>query len=202
MGNAGGAAGAGGAGGGNTNRPFPTFGILDNFNRLGPSLGLNWVGETSEYRVADQSLQCEAGYCPATFWHQAFGPTQEVFAKLVGFSESAPEINLVLAAQGGPDCDLIEVLYSPNDPRVLIEACWDGSWNRFGVVDVAFQRGDQLGGRLKMDGFIDVFKNGMLVGTVDANDYPYIGMSGRIGVNGVSQVGVPDAWDDFGGGGG
>jgi hypothetical protein len=60
---------------------------------------------------------------------------------------------------------------------------------------------DGAGGLSPLCGFIDVFKNEVLVDSVDANDYPYIGMEGRIGVNAVSDPNVPDVWDDFGGGG-
>ena len=198
----GGFAGLGGVAGSGGVVDFPVTRILDTFDREGPSLGVNWVGDVNAYDIVDQTLQCGGGYCPPTFWYQAFGPSQEVFATLAGFSEIASEINLVLAAQGDTACELIEVLYAPDRQVVMIEACWDGSWRSFGTVDVFFEHGDQLGGRLLSDGFIYVYKNGVLAGSVDANAYPYIGMSGRIGVNAVSDPDVPDAWDDFGGGGG
>jgi hypothetical protein len=191
---------AGGSGG--LDGEFPTTRVLDTFNREGPAPGANWVGGMDAYDVLNQTLQCAGGYCPATFWHQIFGPSHEVFATLSGFSESAEEINLVLAAQGNPACDLIEVLYSPTRQLVLIEACWDSTFTSFGTLDVFFEPGDQLGGRLRSDGFLEVFKNGTLVGSVDANGYPYIGLDGYIGVNAISDPLVPDVWDDFGGGGG
>jgi hypothetical protein len=198
----GGLAGLGGVAGSGGVIDFPVTRILDNFAREGPSLGTNWVGEVNAYEIVGQTLQCAGGYCPATFWYQAFGASQEVFATLTGFSESASEINLVLLAQGDPDCELIEVLYAPDRQIVTIEACWDGQWTSLGTVDVFFEHGDQLGGRLLSDGFVYVYKNGVLAGSVDANRYPYIGMSGRIGVNAVSDPDIPDVWDDFGGGGG
>jgi hypothetical protein len=207
-GGSGGLAGLGGLGaigGGGTGAtdggPFPLYGVLDDFNRPGPALGINWVGGASSYDLIDQTLQCAGGYCPAVFWHQAFALDQEVFATLTAFSLNAQEINLVLMGQGDPACDLIEVLYSPVRNEVLIEACWDGSWNSFGAIAVSFEPGDQLGGRLNRNGIIEVFKNGSPVGSVDANAFPFLGMPGRIGVNAVSDANVPDVWDDFGGGG-
>jgi hypothetical protein len=201
----GGLGGLGAIGGGGTGAAdggsFPAYGVLDDFNRAGPALGINWVGATSSYDLVDQTLQCAGGYCPAVFWTQPYGMVQEVFATLTAFSEYAAEINLVLMGQGDPACDLIEVLYAPVRNEVLIEACWDGSWNSFGSVSVSFEPGDQLGGRLNRNGLIEVFKNGSPVGSVDASAFPFLGMPGRIGVNAVSDETDPDVWDDFGGGG-
>jgi hypothetical protein len=200
-----GVGGLGAVGGGGTGAtdggPFPAYGVLDDFNRPGPALGINWVGDTGAYELVEQTLHCAGGYCPAAFWTQPYGMGQEVFATLTAFSEFAAEINLVLMGQGDPACDLIEVLYAPVRNEVLIEACWDGSWNSFGSVSVSFEPGDQLGGRLNRNGIIEVFKNGSPVGSVDASAFPFLGMPGRIGVNAVADETEPDVWDDFGGGG-
>jgi hypothetical protein len=188
--------------GGTVTMVFPTTPVLDAFNR--PSInvvGDNWIGATDVYEIYDLALLCQAEYCPGVFWHQAFGVAQEVFATLVQFSEYSPEINLVFKAQGDVDCDLIEVFYAPPMEQVSIEACWGGSWRSFGSVIVRFELGDQLGGRVRPDGFIEVFRNGELLETVDANDYPFIDSGGYIGVNGIVSLGeAPNAWDDFGGG--
>jgi len=196
----GGVAGLGVAGG--ISLAFPNYDVLDDFNRPGPELGSNWEGSTGNYWIESNALYCSASYCPGLFYHQEFGVTQEAFVTLSSFLDAAPEINVVLKAQGDPDCDMVEVLYSPATQRVLIEACWDGSWNPLGEVFVQFFPGDQLGGRVRSDGFVEVYKNGAFVQSFDANDYPYILDRGHIGVNGVTVNGAPDIWDDFGGGGG
>jgi hypothetical protein len=179
--------------------------VLDDFNREGPTLGITWVGAVDAYAIANQALTCTTEYCPAVLWEDSFGPTQEVFARLVAFTDTTPEINLVLKAQGDIDCDLIELLYDHPETQVLIEACWgNGSWYGFGAIDVTLELGDQLGGRVRADGFIDVFRNGTLIGSVDANDFPYIDQAGRIGVNGWNPDSTSltqNVWDDFGGGG-
>jgi hypothetical protein len=202
-----GSAGLGTAGlgtAGSVSVAFPSYGVLDDFNREGPALGISWVGAVGYYEIANQTLTCSASYCPAVLYEVSFGPVQEVFAKLVMFNETTPEINLVLKAQGNVDCDLLEVLYEHQSGRVLIEGCWSGSWHSLGTIEVSLELGDQLGGRVGSDGFLQVFKNGTLAGSVDANEYPFIDQAGRIGVNGVNWDGaetVVNGWDDFGGGG-
>jgi hypothetical protein len=127
---------------------------------------------------------------------------QEVFATLVAFDPNSPEINLVLMAQGNPDCDLLEILYSPGQQQVLVQACWDGAgWTTLGTIEETLGPGDQLGGRVRDDGYIDVYKNGLLMGTVSNGGYPYMNVGGYIGVDGVVfDSGDPNVWDDFGGG--
>lgn len=194
-----GSAGLGIAGGASVE--FPKTPILDTFDRAGGSLGSDWAGSVGNYSISENRLQCAEIYCPGVFWYESFGAVQEVYATLASFDEASSEINLVLKAQGDPDCNLIEILYSPINQTILVEACSDGGWYSLGAVDVRLFPGDQLGGRAREDGYIDVFRNGLLVGTVSGGGYPYIGMGGYVGVNGVAvEDGEPDVWDDFGGG--
>lgn len=186
---------------GTSSAGFPTTPVLDQFNRSALEVGENWIGATEAYQVLDRTLQCPEYYCSGVFWYLAFDVAQEVFATLVSFSEYSREINLVLKAQGNTDCDLMEVFYAPESEQVHVEACWDAQWNSFGSADVRLEPGDQLGGRVRPDGFVEVFKNGELLHTVDANDYPFIGSDGYIGVNGIVGDGAePNVYDDFGGG--
>jgi hypothetical protein len=179
---------------------FPTTRVLDDFARSGPSLGSDWSGALDEYELRDEALTCSANYCPGAFWEQEFGIEQEVFATLVSFSSASNEINLVLKAQGSTECDLVELLYSPTRRQLLLEACWETAWHSLGTVDIAFEPGDQLGGRVGSDGFVDLFRNGVRVGRFDANAVPFIDSTGRIGVNGVASGAEANVWDDFGGG--
>ena len=198
-----GSAGSGTSGSAGTGvAEFPSTRLLDDFSRDVPELGDSWIGATEAYQVREQTLHCPTGYCTGAFWYLAFGVAQEVFATLVSFSEYSPEVNLVVKAQGNVNCDLIEVLYAPSREQVFIEACWDNLWTSLGVVAVRFEPGDQLGGRVRSDGFIEIFRNGELLHAVDANDYPYIDSDGYIGVNGIVGVGeAANVYDDFGGGG-
>ncbi len=194
--------GIGGVGAiGGTSSGFPATGVLDDFDREGPGLGDDWTGSTSDYALASKQLSCSVEYCPGVFWNEEFGPVQEVFATLVAFTSSTPEINLVLKAQGDPHCDMLELLYSAGLNQVLLEACWEGDWRSLGTVAMSLELGDQLGGRARDDGVVEIFKNGSPSGTIDASGYPYIAVEGSIGVNGVVAPGdAPNAWDDFGGG--
>ena len=196
----GGAAGTAGSAG-TEPRPFPSTPILDDFNRDAAELGADWDGATELYQLDSEALHCPAYYCQATFYYERFGVQQEVFATLVSYSEYSPEINLVMKAQGELDCDLMEVLYAPDRDEISLEACWDGSWRSLGRVIVRVEPGDQLGGRVLSDGFVEIFRNGELLETIDANEYPFIALEGYIGVNGIVAPGeAPNVWDDFGGG--
>ena len=193
----------GGASGsaGTTPTDFPRYGVLDDFAR--EALGADWSGATDSYSIESGALYCSADFCPGVYWAEPFGVTQEVFATLVAFPSDSPEINLVLKAQASTTCDLLEILYSPPRERLSVEACWDGdgNWRSFGFVDIALEPGDQLGGRVGADGFVELFRNGVRVGRFDASDFPFIGDEGRIGVDGLTAFAQPLVWDDFGGGG-
>jgi hypothetical protein len=180
---------------------FPTTPVLDDFNQDAPELGADWDGATHLYQVDSGALHCPAEYCQATFFYERFGVAQEVFATLVSFSDYSPEINLVLKAQGELDCDLMEILYAPDTQEILLEACWDGSWRTLGKVAIRVEPGAQLGARVLAEGLVEIYRNGELVETIDASDYPFIDLEGYIGVNGIVRPGeAPNIWDDFGGG--
>jgi hypothetical protein len=201
----GGMTGTAGTGGSNaagaTSEPFPSYGVLDDFNRPGPEVGTNWIGAVTAYSVSDEQLDCVGNYCAGTFWHEKFGAVQEAFVTLAYFDLEAQESNLVIKAQGDKDCDLMEIAYLPWMGRVEVIACAGGFYS-LGSVQVSFAPGDQLGARARADGFIEVFKNGSRIGLFDANSYPFIDQSGYIGVNGFTGTGVTsNGWDDFGGGG-
>ncbi|HEX6273976.1 MAG TPA: hypothetical protein VFZ53_13100 [Polyangiaceae bacterium] len=198
--NTGGSSPVGGNAGGTGVPDFPRFGVLDDFNRSGPSLGSNWGGALDRYELRERALTCSVTYCPAVFWAREFGVEQEVFATLVSFSNESNEINLVLKGQQSTECDLMEVLYSPAREELWLEACWETSWHTLGIIDISLEPGDQLGGRVGSDGFVDLFRNGVQVGRFDANDFPFIGTGGRIGANGVASGDEANVWDDFGGG--
>jgi hypothetical protein len=192
----GGTPGVSGSGGGNDPAGFPATEVLDSFNRAGPALGLSWIGKSDEYSIKEQTLWCE--YCiDATFWSAVFGPDQEVFAKLVHFDADAGEINLVLKAQSSTGCDMIEVLFAPNESTVRVAYCTEGTWTDLEVTPVTIKPGDRLGGRAHADGSVGIYVNDELVTTVDASGYPF--EMGRLGVNGISGDNG-NQWDDFGGG--
>jgi hypothetical protein len=198
-----GSSGAGNAGTAGTGPVvFPSYGLLDDFEREGPGLGSNWIGGTVSYEIAERALRCAVDNCQAVFWAVGFGVEQEVFATFASFANTTVEINLILKAQGNPGFEHIELFYSPVRERLSVEGYWDAAWHTFGFVDIVFVPGDELGGRVGADGFVDLFRNRIQVGRFDANDYPFIDVGGRIGVSGIVGTSTtPDVWDDFGGGG-
>jgi hypothetical protein len=107
------------------------------------------------------------------------------------------EINLVLKAQLGSECELIEVLYAPEEKTARVAYCTGGKWSDSDKVSLELHPGDEFGGRAHADGTVELFVNGESLVKVDASGYPH--QSGHIGVNGLSGP-SGNAWDDFGGG--
>ncbi len=175
---------------------FPATKVLDDFNRLGLGLGANWSGAVEHYSFSQQQLWCALCGEPA-LWSEELGPEQEVFATYARFDADAMEMNLVLKAQDATDCELIEVLYAPEEHTARIAHCASGKWTDSDKVSLTLKPGDQFGGRAHADGTVELFVNGKSLARFDASTYPHEG--GRIGVNGLSGP-SGNAWDDFGGG--
>lgn len=191
-----GAAGEEAAGGETGAEEFPATDVLDDFDRVGPEPGAAWTGAVENYSLVEAQLWCEecAG---AALWSVPFGEDQEVYATLSTFDAVAPEVNLVLKAQGSSSCELIEILYSPLELQVRVDYCVDGVWTQLEPASLLLKPGDRLGGRAHADGTVEIFANGELVSATDVSAFPY-GV-GRIGVNGLAgEAGL--YWDDFGGG--
>lgn len=189
-------AGQGGETDGEGPPAFPATEVLDDFNRLGAGIGASWIGAADDYSLNKQALWCE--FCGgAALWSASFGAEQEVFATYTGFDSDAMEINLVLKAQLRPDCELIEVLYSPDERTARIAHCANDKWTDSEKIQLVLRPGDQFGGRAHADGTVELFVNGGAIARIDASDFPH--PAGRIGVNGLSGP-SGNSWDDFGGG--
>ena len=125
-----GAAGAQEAGTGlDAAREFPKTPLLDAFNRADGALGPNWLGNTGTYRVRGQRLEYASGPGHAVLWYAPFGSEQEVFATLAAIDETQPEINIVMKAQELSDCELLEVMYAPNEELLRFNYCTAGQWS-------------------------------------------------------------------------
>jgi hypothetical protein len=130
-----------------------------------------------------------------------FGANQEVYTTLHALDASAPEIKLVLKAQGTGACELLSAWYRPSRGSVRIETCHNTTiWTQHGTdLPVTFVAGDRFGARAKADGTVEVSKNGTLVGSrTVAASWPYRANGGRIGgwLNGTAGT----ILDDVGGG--
>jgi hypothetical protein len=96
---------------------------------------------------------------------------------------------------------VIEVIYNadtvPPSEQVYTYDSNQG-WVKRGEISVTFSSGDQFGARARANGDVEVYKNGVLQGTVSVTAWPYYNSGGYIGLW-FDNAG--DALlDDFGGG--
>jgi hypothetical protein len=194
--------GGGSAGTGSTDsgEQFPRTRIRDDFNAPdGPPQSL-WIGSRDSFSIVNQELAYVAGPCHALLWESEFGVEQEVFATLAKINTQSDEINVVLKAQGPSDCELLEVLYSPDTRQLQLYYCTQGSWHMIDEFSLTLQPRDQLGARFYTDQQLHIFVNGVRTQIFDASEYPHAALPGRIGVNCEGIADGTTAWDDFGGG--
>jgi len=91
-------------------------------------------------------------------------------------------------------------MYDANGHRVQV---WTYSgtqgWVQWGTdLPVTFVDGDQFGARVKANGMVEIYRNGVLIGIRDASGWTYATNGGYIGlwfINAGTAV-----LDDFGGG--
>jgi len=184
-----------GSGGG-----FPTTNVLDDFNRPDGQLGGQWLVDTpGAYTIAGNQLAYSTGDPGVMIWPAQFGATQEAFITFGTVESTDMEHELILKSQGGmvQECESIQVDYTSGGVDVV--RCTGGNFVYIGTVNVTFSVGDQLGARARADGMVEIYKNGTLLQTLDANAWPFAKGGGRIGFAsyGVMKAG---AFDNFGGG--
>ena len=180
---------------------FPSTAVLDNFNRADGAVGANWGGTTSGYGIASNRLDVGSG--GAIMWQGApFGADQEVYVTLTSIDPSGSEQDLLLKSQSSSTwtSGVLEVLYDSVGNRVQV---WTYSgaqgWVQRGAdLPVTFANGDQFGARAKANGVVEVYRNGVLIGSRDASGWTYAASGGYIG---LWFINAGDAiMDDFGGG--
>jgi hypothetical protein len=184
---------------GGTSPLFPKRGILDNFDRSDGPVGQNWVGFHDDFEIQSSSISYATDHCGPMFWYQAFSADQEAFVTIAKFNGVGREIFLTLKAQDEGECEHMEVLYLPQAGKVGIHSCTNGTWTIEGEVNAVFKAGDQLGGRARSTGRVEIYKNGVLLASIATPDFPYNDKGGRIGLGCVPEGGQI-GYDDFGGG--
>jgi len=130
------------------------------------------------------------------------GKNQEVFVTLTKVDTDANEIDLLLKSQSPTNWGggVVKVLY---DPAAHVVQVWTYSskqgWVQRGEdIPVTFVDGDQFGARVKANGVVEVYRNGVLIGSSDISGWTYSANGGYIGLWFIS---AGDAIvDDFGGG--
>ena len=196
---------------------FPTAGILDDFNRRSTNLGSNWGGNTqpSRFTIENNAVRVLGG--AGSIWWNATIPSvaQEAFFTFTKVAPNAQEQALILKLNGNPTSNtssFVEVRYDATNQTVQIwtRAPFTG-WIGQGFFPATFAAGDQFGARIDDNGQVNVFKNGVLIGSVSimggANPWLESALldAGRIGVRFVgptfdATTGDDAGFDDFGGG--
>ncbi len=182
---------------------FPSTGVVDNFNRANGSVGSAWSGTTAGYSISSNQLRVGSSGEQHIYWNSAsFGADQEAYVTLSTINSSAAEIGLVLKSQSssGYNAGLIEVLYNPGPQRVQVWTFQSSQgWVQRGAnLPVTFVNGDQFGARAKANGQVEVYKNGVLVGTRDVTAWPNYAQGGYIGL--FMYDASNTILDNFGGG--
>jgi hypothetical protein len=181
---------------------FPTSPLLDNFNRPNGGLGVNWQYQPISYGIANNRLSAPASGLSA--WQPAsFGSEQEAFVALTSLAPATREVGVLLKTvfDNSIPAAGIRVGYLPASGVVRVSINDTKSWRALAPdLPGTLAAGDRLGARAGLDGVIEVFRNGALLGSV--NGGPTLAAAGgRIGVyvdygtgSGVTLL------DDFGGG--
>ena len=180
---------------------FPSTGTLDNFNRANGAIGGNWSGVTGGYAIAANQL--DPGSAGDIYWSPAaFGADQEAYVTFATIDPGASELDLLLKAQsnGYVGTGVLEVVYEPAGHRIQVwtYASAQGWMQRGADIPMTLLNGDQLGARASSTGMLEVYVNGLLVGTRDVTGWPFATSGGRIGLWLISASGA--LLDDFGGG--
>jgi glucose/arabinose dehydrogenase len=184
---------------------FPTTTVLDGFNRANGPLGANWVDPAygmAGVDIVSNQLHHACCYQAPVWLPNVFGPDQECYITITQLAANEPGHDLMLKVQGNSwDNPHLEVRYDDVLKRIGVAtytAPGPGWEDRGFISPVTFVSGDQLGARAFSNGTVEVYKNGLLIGQVSIDGWPYAGMGGRIGLTLDGTTGA--RFDNFGGG--
>jgi hypothetical protein len=161
------------------NSAFPQNGVLDNFNRSNSSnLGLNWGTPSTGYRINSNTLQVRTGAgAPGgpgelPWVATTFGANQEAYFTFGTISTSAGDQGLVLKLSSSNT--YIRVLYNrgASQVRVISSDPTNGPVQHAMLTGVSFAPGDTFGASTLQDGSVNVYKNGVLIGSTNLTGGP------------------------------
>lgn len=183
-----------------------TPGLLDNFNRANGGLGGKWSGLTDQsfYKLTNNKVDVQLG--GAVVWKPTiFGPNQAAFVTLSTLDALSPAQGLLLKVQTGsiPNAGAIAVVYDSLAKAVRVSTLRlnTPAWTPYPNTVVTFANGDKLGGCIKADGTVRVYKNNTLLATVTLNAADQSFFNAKGGKLGLWTILAPNAFfDDFGGG--
>jgi hypothetical protein len=177
--------------------------VLDDFNRANGAIGSSWSGETSEFSISSNRLTVNTSETIAIWNISTYGINQEAYMTFshlntVGASEHA--LALKIQGTGGMGSNRIEVSYFGAQHRVVV---WthDASqgWRQHGAdFPITFADGDTFGALARADGTVEIYRNGVLIGSRNVSSWPHYDRTGSIGFGFYSAQGA--ILDNFGGG--
>jgi hypothetical protein len=182
---------------------FPTSPLLDNFNRPDGGVGYNWGNQPSDFRVSLRRL--DPSNMGSAIWRSAeYGPDQEAYVTLTAIDLAGgpeQELGLVLKATrtGGAISSAARVTYSPTSKTLNVYLySQPAGWQPAGApIAVEYRPGDRLGAQAHRDGIVELFRNTVNVGSVQAGQ-ALANRGGQIGVY-VADA-ANSVLDNFGGG--
>jgi len=180
--------------------PFPTAGVLDDFQRPNGPIGGSWVGNLQGLTISGGGLTPGAGMSTAVWNGPGFGPNQEVYFTLQAVTAS-PHHTLMLKIQNGDmSAGHIQVRYDRTVPCVTVATLAPVTgWSTHTFVDAfTLAPGDRLGARAYANGIVEVYRNQQIVTTCSVGDWPFAALGGNVGF--VVQDATQTRIDDFGGG--
>jgi glucose/arabinose dehydrogenase/PKD repeat protein len=184
---------------------FPTTPVLDTFNRPDGPVGDPWVDPVfgiQSVQISNQALVEPCCSAAAPVWNGSmFGPDQEAYVTLTAVTTTAPQHDLMLKLQSSTmSAAHVQVGYDAVASHVQV-ATYESSagWVQRGTpIPITFTAGDQLGARAYSNGQVEVYKNGILIGTRSIGGWPFAASGGRIGL--TLDGAYSSRLDDFGGG--
>jgi hypothetical protein len=182
---------------------FPTTGVLDTFNRSDGAVGSTWSGDSMGYSINANTLAVDGG--ETLIWSPTiFGADQEAFITLGTIDWAGGTHGLLLKMQSRDELDpgaiRVDFYAEPSGPRVRVSTYTSGSgWQQASAaIPVTFANGDVLGARARANGTVEVYRNGLLLGTRDVSSWPHAAGGGYIGLS-FSEADNA-VLDNFGGG--
>jgi len=175
---------------------FPSItAITDTFNRANGSIGGSWTGAISGYTIASNQVVAGSGD-QYIVWNQVAGPAIEASVKLTNINTSASEIDLVLKSVGADwYAGTLLVSYIPGSGQLQVWSSANGNWTQHNNINVQLAAGDVLGGRVRANGTVEIYRNGGLLGSTTATGWPYLNATGFGGLWVVGGAGT--SFDDF-----
>jgi hypothetical protein len=137
------------------------------------------------------------------FWNAtSFGADQEIYVTLAVIDPASNGMSVLLKSQSSSSANggVIRVMYNPGAQAVQVST-YSGAqgWVQRGTTLAApFANGDQLGAKARASGLVEIYHNGVLLGSRNASAWTYSGGGGYVGLWMANAANA--LLDDFGGG--